>query len=514
MHTSIDLAALEHEMMQYISASAASQGMSDCRQGLVVNIDVQDAVIYGQVGGAEPCRVMLDANRFARNSSCTCAARGWCRHMAAVLYELTGAGKKMKRQTRAEDQPNLPHDPPRPQPDFAPAVWILFFEQALKHSRGQREYPDIYGVSALRLGTVLDLAAEWPAPARQAYTLLAVVYFLSALTSPHDSGAGGVGALYRSWSTESGEIYAVRQLDDALASLTDDKGAHLVGKYATSINALVRTLLEGPGETAPLFISSTYQKIWERLLRNAPGLLDEETARLEALLGSQLDDFRGHPKNKVAQALAYLYVLQGQAGKVRQLYAELKAPARFSAVETFITALTRESPEQFHEWMKWLAPPNGEYNPFMALLCDRWEELLAIRPEAASDYEEYLLANMPYTSQNYRRYLLHTENFRLWADLYMLDGRVPPDIPKDEVRFVEAQSREFLMPLYHHGVELSVQLKNRQAYKTAATLLAKLRAHYRKLNREVEWTRFITQFAKEHSRQPALTEELKKRRII
>jgi hypothetical protein len=511
-------------MMRYISPKGIAEGMRDAQRGLVQNMQVQDHVISAEISGPAPLHVIVNADQFPVESSCSCASLRPCRHMAAVFYHLS----KNMREAR-----HLPSDNRGPQYSApgkasesrisapAPAgiagvlpeqdraeTWSRYFSEVEQKAGGAQNLTVNAATFITQMNHVLTMVSTWKRSTKLAYVLSAHFFFLSALlgSSPtaQPKWMGGYGLTSRDYLIDN----VMREIDMIFNSASSDDRAVLTRDFSVSLAANGHLLLAMP-ERQMWMATVVYQKLWTNILRKTD-LVEAEVRWVEGLL----QDLPAEPRSSISDILAYLYMLAGQDEKSWALIEGVRPTLRFRTAEPMLAILKEEQVARFHAWMKWLSAFSEGHDPSLEQACSLWRSLVEKYPEARPDYEAYLVAHLPYSERTYRVYLLQIGLFHLWADRYLFENYLPSDIPRNELRIVEDQSREVLLPLYHQAVENNVVQKNRKAYKVAVRLLAKLRTHYNKLKRQQEWKRFIEKFLQVHGRQRALIEEMKARRLI
>ncbi|WP_026679275.1 hypothetical protein [Fictibacillus gelatini] len=130
------------------------------------------------------------------------------------------------------------------------------------------------------------------------------------------------------------------------------------------------------------------------------------------------------------------------------------------------------------------------------------------------EYEQLLIEFLPITFHEYGEYLLVQQHFERWVELYLLMGFSPSLINGADLKEVENENREVLLPLYHQSVDKLIREKNRKSYKLAVYFLKKLKTIYKKMKREERFEQFIEKLSDEYSRLRAFQEELKKGKLI
>ncbi len=523
MAASINLTALHDKMMHKLMPNDIVEGLRNARRGRIQQIHVTGQVITAVVGGAQKFRVSLDTERFPENCSCSCLSTEPCSHMATVLYTVDeslnpspAVLKALKPSAAAVSPQPQGHffqaEPPdiiSPKPD-QPQGWSRYFADAAQRVGGIQQLMADRNEFTRFQSQVMGISDAWRGSSRTAYAVMAEFFFLQALmnrtpqkrVNPRWTEAYGISA------TDGLMDIGLRRIDRALMSVLPSERDTLRTTYGLILAEGARVMVGLPPQMAHLG-AATYRKLWTEILIPTD-LLQREVRWLKG----RLQQLPAQPRSPVADVLAFLYMLAGEDHQAWALLAEVHASQRFMVAEPILSRLEGDSPQRMYIWMKHLSASSTLYDPDMVLACKHWASLVEKYPEAAADYENYLASHLPYSENAYHHYLLQAGRFRDWAERYLLEGRLPPDIPRDEMRVVEDGSRHTLLPLYHQAVVRHILQKNRTAYKVAVKLLAKLRAHYRRLKREGEWHRFIAEFLQEHARQHALIEELKAGRLI
>ena len=504
-------------MARYTSASVFAAGLKDYERGLVSDTREHGGTVTA-LAGAERFQVLLDLDmdRFLAKSTCSCGTLRFCQHIAAVFYQLLsehGDPEHFQRElgrhpVGSNGSPPNSGEGDVPQPEQSYESWLGYFKEVWEWEGGAGPLSARSATFLVRrMNDLAKAAADWESPARQAYMLSVYLFFLGAALAAPDEvrPAWQAGIISPKGLMMSSAAGGVNEVVNG-ASPEDLEAA--ARSYGSAIAEQARGLVAGSGHSPGLWGTGAYRLVWHKVLHHSD-LLGSEIRWIE---GSQRE--LPEPSPELSQALAYLYIRAGRDPEARALLEEMPRSARFEMVETALAVLEDAEVARVHCWMQWIAPPVPGYDPYMHRLNAFWSHLVDRRPEAGPDYEAYLVTHLPYSNTDYCRYLLQSRQYRLWAEQYLQDGSFPPNISTEEMRMVEGQSRETLLPLYHQGIERSVSEKNRKAYKAAVRLLIKLRANYRKLKRERDWNRYIAQFSLEHGRQRALMEEMRQRGLV
>lgn len=143
-----------------------------------------------------------------------------------------------------------------------------------------------------------------------------------------------------------------------------------------------------------------------------------------------------------------------------------------------------------------------------------WDEAIQHLPETEQEMWDTLQKLLPYSGGIYEEKLYGYGKWKLWIDYQLSQGREPLDIRATELKPLEKEAPETLLPFYHQAVERYVMQKNRASYKAAVKLLKRLAKLYKKLKLEPRWEQFLDTFPSRHSRLRALQEELRKGKLI
>lgn len=101
-------AYLLKDIMKWIPKYIIDRGYEYYEEGHVEDVEIHDkkvfAFVTGNVGNYE---VIIDLEDFAE-SSCECPYENYCKHMAAVVYEIQGAGEStVKEQLKGLEKEEL-----------------------------------------------------------------------------------------------------------------------------------------------------------------------------------------------------------------------------------------------------------------------------------------------------------------------------------------------------------------------------------------------------------------------
>lgn len=91
-------AYLLKDIMKWIPKYIIDRGYEYYEEGHVEDVEVHDNKVFAFVtGNARNYEVVIDLEDFAE-SSCECPYENYCKHMAAVVYDIQGAGESTVKE--------------------------------------------------------------------------------------------------------------------------------------------------------------------------------------------------------------------------------------------------------------------------------------------------------------------------------------------------------------------------------------------------------------------------------
>ncbi|MBK5471906.1 MULTISPECIES: SWIM zinc finger family protein [Bacillus] len=101
-------AYLLKDIMKWIPKYIIDRGYEYYEEGHVEDVEIHDKKVFAFVtGNAGNYEVIIDLEDFAE-SSCECPYENYCKHMAAVVYEIQGAGEStVKEQLKGLEREEL-----------------------------------------------------------------------------------------------------------------------------------------------------------------------------------------------------------------------------------------------------------------------------------------------------------------------------------------------------------------------------------------------------------------------
>ncbi|MBJ8008841.1 MULTISPECIES: SWIM zinc finger family protein [Bacillus cereus group] len=101
-------AYLLKDIMKWIPKYIIDRGYEYYEEGHVEDVEIHDKKVFAFVtGNAGNYEVIIDLEDFAE-SSCECPYENYCKHMAAVVYDIQGAGEStVKEQLKGLENDEL-----------------------------------------------------------------------------------------------------------------------------------------------------------------------------------------------------------------------------------------------------------------------------------------------------------------------------------------------------------------------------------------------------------------------
>lgn len=91
-------AYLLNDITKWIPKYIMDKGFEYYEEGHVEDVEIQEKKIFAFVtGNAGNYEVMIDLENFTE-SSCECPYENYCKHMAAVVYDIQGAGESTLKE--------------------------------------------------------------------------------------------------------------------------------------------------------------------------------------------------------------------------------------------------------------------------------------------------------------------------------------------------------------------------------------------------------------------------------
>lgn len=273
------------------------------------------------------------------------------------------------------------------------------------------------------------------------------------------------------------------------------------------------TLLLSSDEEHFSLLYSLYQSIWSHHL-NIDFLVDEYIEKILAWIE------KGVRGDLLHYELAHLYFLKEQDVETIQ---QLEKIEDFDLRILFSWAIECAELGQWNRLSNWMDCIKGhivdEINhgkgfSIQPIIHSYLEIFQQYAEHIGNDiYEQSLESLLPYSFYPFCHHLLRQKEFRKWAEMHIALDR-NPFRDNNSIAHLEKYGQEALIPLYHFFIELEIEEKNRDSYKSAVSYLKHLKQLYIESDQLKEWNRYTQLLVKQYARLRAFQEELKKGQII
>ncbi|MEB3100922.1 SWIM zinc finger family protein [Ferviditalea candida] len=558
------LAFLREDLGSRFELQILRRGFNYYLKKNVKSVCGQANVIRAEVTGTELYKVEIDPDFFGV-STCTCPYGGFCKHMAAVIFQVFSMmgqrpelllreveqandaaqwkqkqaeqrreqmKEKARKRLEAEQlaqrkrQNGAPreHDGSDPGYSQPPARdkefplqetgrvqdWLQWIDNWFMRQHIVSDY--VFQSLYESLMEQLSLQTQSWNSALRGWLML---HFQLSVLNRLDSfmRERGTAYLYGFAYSKSAQIYhsCLDRLAEALESLNLEEAAARFAGHAESLIDRIAQLAAEPSRT-PVNWKHVYRLIWATLA-NVETWRGAEVRRLRAVLHD--NSLSSGIKDEAVCGLVHFDILLQQdreAMRKIDLIAHLKTPAIWYPYLNGFRSL--KDWNRLLLWLQWLAPEMRSANSAdLADYQEYWDELLQ-QQSVESEWMNVFGMLLPRAYPYYAKRLLEKERFAEWADVAMAAGYSIFHLDPKDLRLVENADPRSLLPLYHQAVEQLILHKGRQNYRQAVKYLKKLRTIYAKLKQKDRWERFIETLVARHSRLRALREEFKKGKLI
>ncbi|WP_372814335.1 hypothetical protein [Paenibacillus sp.] len=532
---------------RYFSYPILQQGWKLYSKGLIFDCYDEGGMVGGTVGsraygngGSGDAKLVKDG---FQTSTCTCQRGASCEHLAALAflfleedlafdaYKLlmpggSGWGAKSvvtpafdeRRQVAASEAAlavaqsaagKAPLKAAAPSPNSNTEDWYRYFESTfpVEHYSNLRAIQGMYDHVT---GKLMRLAgADWKPTLRLLYELQ-VLLFVMQLADQVVANRNRYLGYYDSYAAaESGQEIAERccnRLVELLGEIDTDEANRL---YEDRLQSMADYLAAHafPAFSGPIPWSYVYTSTWWGLLWRQDRVDREKTRLNRALRSDSLA-----PKQADQYILASLgfdvHDRQDEAAMRKAEQLNHKSPMLFYP---YLHGFAAERQwERMMIWLEWMVPfvpmiRYGAEESYFSL----WATVLP-HVDAEDRWKRAVMALIPRSMPYYSAYLLQRERFQEWVDIHMALGITPLDLRVSDYKPVETNSKDLLLPWFHHGIERFIAEKNRDSYKKAVRLMKRLESLYRRLKKQDQWERYLSHVSVKYSRLRAFQQELGK----
>lgn len=502
----------------YFSETILNRGWGYYRGRAVSRLQMEGHCARALVAGTKSYQVQLDFHNFPA-SACTCPYDDYCKHMAAVLFEIAAQMKpdmlaphhQLALVPKRDTQPSAPFrvmDPPRETESVE--EWHEKIDRILEEERGRSGW--VSSEVFLRKGEtqLLPYGEEWAPDIRALYVLNVGMHLVEVLEEMHRQPS------YQYYESpgyvRSVTVRWIGNLYDQVAKLQMER--HSRG-YRERLEDTIRVLSRAafPQLESVADWAQFYRVFWVTVPVDEK-MIEQEILRLRAEKERPAHTF-GQQK-LLLQALIHLLILTDQ-DEAAMNAAEGERPLLvmdevFEYLRSFVVY---QKWSRLYKWLNWLRLTSRNLQPALVYqYVDCWRALKREGYVEDKEWEHILADLLPVTLNEYLQLLLHQERYREWVDLHLWYESDPLELEKGELSLVADEDLPSLLPLYHRAAERWIREKNRDAYKRAVKILKKLKSHYRKLKQLPRWEQYIEGISMKYKRLSAFREELMKGKLL
>ncbi|KAB2332541.1 SWIM zinc finger family protein [Bacillus mesophilum] len=502
------------------------KGLMLYRQGLVGSLSVQGETISAVVQDVTPANVLLNLDFFSM-SECSCPADGFCRHQMAVFLQLLSRAHSVSEWVEEWRRPlkemqdakgwglQKARDLLKTAGMMKPSYdkWIETFEisfEELFYSKGIiKPYiiPEIYSIYIRRLRAGAPAEREW----RLLYELIGSIYTFRKLADLSQRLEYEEAVIHRYY----GHVFQSIMDDvfERMRTLSAQSFPFAFDEFIERMKVDSIEILKGdvPLEYERIHL---YRILWTTFFTKKNWRQDERE-RLQESNDS-------HSFSLSAAAIHIDFLLRQDEDALRAL--SEKDPSLTTYMLYWIETLNSQK-----DWKR-----AGLYlEVFISKLHDYLQQQpdyytcrdftrLAIKvispfcTETGSMdlFERALEETLPYSYNEYEYLLFENQEYEKWGDLQAYIGFDMGILQNDRIKTLEKADPIILLPLYHHGIQSDIDMKNRDHYKAAVRKMKKLRTLYKKLKRMDDWSLYLDEILLKTKRLRAFQEECKRGKLI
>ncbi|WP_167355867.1 SWIM zinc finger family protein [Paenibacillus oryzisoli] len=495
-----------------------ARGWSYFNKGVVRDIGVEGTtIIKARVDGTKRYKVTLDLKSFTR-SGCTCPYGYYCKHMAAVLFEVAKqAGYdpeefrfgKVKVARVDPDNLQKPKLKTRlPEPTDSCDMWLTYFHKQY----GNAKIYNAFSLEEVCMRTWRELnklADPWEPTIRGVYDIQVALYVIQLC----DTMAGSKAITYDFYQNTSYYVKRVlkniqEQLEATLHVLDVSKALKQYGEHMKDISAYLADICKNGSGLYLYDWLDLYKLLWTQLFQNED-MLEAEKTRLRQVLTDPRASQQAHQ-------VATLGSIHLDINRNEDENAWDRADSGMFDIEPdywfdYLNGFVFESQwDRLLTWLWWLKPRMSLSKQLYVNEFLHYWELAADQREVAKEQRDVMISLLPASYDHYAKFLLSQGEYQEWADLCLLLDLTTEHIDATQLKLVEKANVRFLLPIYHHAIEAYIQGKNRLDYIQAVKLLKKLSAAYKKLKLPLRFEAYLEQIVKRYAKYRAFTEELQK----
>ncbi|RSK28880.1 hypothetical protein EJF36_19475 [Bacillus sp. HMF5848] len=490
------------------------------QQGNVFNVQVIDDTVIGNVMDSSLENPKLYLTDFDR-SHCSCFYGGVCPHQVALFFYIFNSVarvgdfiQEVREQQRERQLPSILQQHVKRAREYVDEPvyneksieqWLTYFDEQFEEFMKTQKLSNPFIISQMYHLYYLGLKKHAPTNQEQKrlFVILAGIVVLQKAIDVYTRG-------------EYNDYMRKYHVDTYLANIVESTVNNAVGTpfpkvlkpFIEKIIPIARQLLDR--ESLPGLRLRMYRELWSNLFTDSSWRQNE----LEVLKQSSTP--------LAGKVRAHLHFLLEETAQATTMLAEAEEP--LPQLLEWLTALI--------SWEKW--DTTKEYVPLLLQHApayvtelrtretkrDATKHILAVLDNYAYTtddfdvYEHLLRTLFPYSYVETYHYYLYKQRYRDWVELQLLLDYPVEGIDKHDLKTIEKEASELLLPVYHRSVITAIAEKNRKSYKRAVRHMKKLRTLYRKQKQEPTFQTYIERMANEYKRLRALQEEMEHAGLI
>lgn len=495
---------------EFIDTRTIKKGWDYYRQGRVLSHrEKSPDIVEGRVRGNEDYNLLIYPEHFL-DSDCSCPVEGPCKHVLATffkLYESYGdpqnvylslLGVKPLAQRLNKD----------PKSEIALTAtdsveeWYKEFPKAFGPDTD--DYNMLMNFHRARQ-TIVNNIKDWPENTKNLLLLNFYMFFLNSLQ-------GGLQRAYLANYYKHDLSLIVRDFFYVAERMDFSRLNYSEKDLLSPVKELVRQNLIFSQENPVVSWLRIYRNLWGGNFRSIEQR-DEEKIVIDRL--SEQEKYPAH-LYRINLARAHFSFLDGDFDKIKQL---VDSPEflTLSHVIDYLDAIERAgSWDHLTKWLLWLLPyiDKGTYYDKEKVFQYISSHIVHFDQEGQERLLGIMRKTLPRGIERFGWILISLGKYQDWVECHRLFHTEYFHFDKDQIKVIEKEAREALLPLYHQLVFSLIRKRRRDYYKLAVRYLKKLKAIYKKLKREEVWESYLNQLVSETRRLKAFNEELHKGKLI
>jgi len=496
------------------------QGWEIYHKGHVRSMDLIDGIhLSAQVHVNQKYDVALNLESFP-NSECDCLYEGYCKHMAAVIFNAYSAHgrpemllREMKHYIQAQKSRSTRSTTNQfgktaeknilPAMNGLPKTWHIYFEHKY-YGYALNQQNSIESFYSMAWSDLTELAQSWPESLRNLFEQHVLLFILRKIEQLHQSNQSSYLSFYHATACRKMAESGLVKLTE-LAERFSQEDRTNAKQWQNTVELLGKWALQG--KASPVEWLTVYRLLWWKL-KNLAVYKELERKRLETILAAA--GLTSRQKDSLLIALAHFELMDGKdemALRRLQTISNLQPSDFFMILHEWVQ---REQWDRLLIWLRLLLPAMSKAKQEdLQTVCLYWQEAMKHQP-TDEEWIRVMLSLLPRSYYYYTDYLIQTKRYRQWIDLQLSHQISPASLFTEHLKTIEQHDPALLLPLYHQATEKSISEKSRTAYQIALRYMRKLHTIYVRLKQVERWEDYLYLLTKKHARLRAFQEELRK----